>query len=281
MASGTGLWSEAGWDAELLAALGIDEARLPPVSDEPVAGWYPPLGDGACSNVGAGCTTPDRAALMIGTSGALRVVTTGSPAPPPGLFRYRLDAERAVVGGALSAGGNLHAWLVRTLRIGDTHGLADRPAAAHGLTFVPSLGGERSPTWDAYARGAIHGLSFETTVADVAQAALEAVAYRFAAVAEQLPDVREVVATGAALVRNDDWAQILADVLEQPVVRSGEGEASARGAAMAVRERLGLAVPAARLGRTFEPRPARFAAHREARGRLEQASPERAMDIPS
>ena len=75
-ASGTGLFNpnRLDWDDETLGALGVDRAQLPPVSDEPVAGVRPALGDGACSNVGAGCTTRARAALMIGTSAALRVV---------------------------------------------------------------------------------------------------------------------------------------------------------------------------------------------------------------
>ena len=71
--------------------LGLGEELLPPLSDEPVGTSYPPLGDGACSNLGSGCMTPDRAALMIGTSGAYRVVRSGEPAPREGLFCYLLD----------------------------------------------------------------------------------------------------------------------------------------------------------------------------------------------
>jgi gluconokinase len=132
MASATGLWAGDGWDVELLDALGVEAERLPPVSDERVESWFPPLGDGACSNLGTGCTTPERAALMIGTSGAFRVLTPELGPPPPGLFRYRLDRGRAVVGGSLSAGGNLHAWLDRTLRLRGAPPVADRPAAGHG-----------------------------------------------------------------------------------------------------------------------------------------------------
>ncbi|MBA3347068.1 MAG: carbohydrate kinase, partial [Actinobacteria bacterium] len=171
MASGTGLWTSGGWDEELLGELGVDAARLPPVSDEPVGAWLPPRGDGACSNLGTGCVTPDRATLMIGTSGALRVVRpAGLPPPDSGLFRYLLDAERAVVGGSLSDGGNLYAWLERTLRLPAGESLAERDPDGHGLTFLPLLGGERSPGWRADARGAIDGLTFATTPLDLLQA---------------------------------------------------------------------------------------------------------------
>ena len=118
-ASGSGLLDLRArtWDGELLEALGIDDELLPPLSDEPVGTSYPPLGDGACSNLGAGCVTPDRAALMIGTSGAYRVVREGEPAPRDGLFSYLLDERRVVEGGSISDGGNLLAWLNETLKL--------------------------------------------------------------------------------------------------------------------------------------------------------------------
>ena len=266
-ASATGLYGTDGWDDELLATLGIEPEQLSPVSDEPVGPWFPPLGDGACSNVGAGCLTPERAALMIGTSAALRVVRPAAAARPrTGLFRYRVDAERVVEGGSLSDGGNLYAWLEDTLRLPPDVRLADRDPDCHGLTFLPLLGGERSPGWDPTARGAVAGLTFETTAVDLLQAALEGVAYRFAALAELLPEARELVATGAALERNPDWGQILADVIGRPVLR-GVGEGSARGAAVIALERLGVEPPPAPLGPGFEPRPGRFEAHRAARER--------------
>ena len=267
MASGTGLWTSGGWDEELLGELGVDAGRLPPVSDEPVGTWLPPRGDGACSNLGAGCVTPDRAALMIGTSGALRVVRpVDDSAPPPGLFRYRLDEESAVEGGSLSDGGNLHAWLERTLRLPDNASLDGRAPDGHGLTFLPLLGGERSPGWHADAHGAIAGLSFETDPLDLLQAALEGVAYRFAEIADLLPGVTEVVATGAALDANPAWTQILADVLERPVHR-GPTEGSLRGAAILALAHLGIAVPPADPHGAFEPREDRAETYRLARAK--------------
>jgi len=266
--SATGLWGRGDWDAELLDALGLEEERLPPVSDEPVDGWFPALGDGACSNVGAGCVTPERAALMIGTSGALRVVRPDDASPPkPGLFLYRLDAARVVEGGSLSDGGNLHAWLERTLRLpeGDSR-VAEREPDSHGLTFLPLLGGERSPGWRADARGAIAGLTFDTEPLDLLQAALEGVAYRFAEIADLLPGVLEVVATGGALDASPDWTQILADVLGRPIYR-GEAEGSARGAAVVALERLGIPVATPLPGDAFVPRPERQEAYRLARER--------------
>src|SRR6476619_3448301 len=118
-ASGSGLLDlhARAWDGELLDALGLDESLLPPISDDPAGTTVPALGDGACSNLGAGCTTVERAALMIGTSGAYRVLHEAEPSPRDGLFCYFADEGRVVEGGAVSDGGNLHAWLDRTLRL--------------------------------------------------------------------------------------------------------------------------------------------------------------------
>jgi gluconokinase len=262
-ASGTGLYdpNRLTWDGETLAAVDVDAAQLPEVSDEPVGGAWPALGDGACSNVGAGCVSRGRAAVMVGTSAAARVVYAADAADPrPGLFLYRLDERRFCEGGALSDGGNLHAWLARTLReVPDD--LADRQPAAHGLTFLPFLGGERSLGWDATRRGLVDGLSFATTPADIAQAALEAVAYRLAAVLDAIGGLESVVATGVGLLANPGWLQVLADVLGRPVEVSGEPEGSARGAAMVALERLGLPVPAAPVSAVVEPRADRHAIH--------------------
>ena len=196
-ASATGLRTRDGWDEELLDVLGIDAGRLPEVADEPVGAWFPALGDGACSNVGTGCVTPDRAALMIGTSGALRIVRPDDGRPPrPGLFLYRLDADRLVEGGSLSDGGNLYAWLERTLQLPEGVDMAAREPDAHGLTFLTAARRRAQPRLEPDRPRRVAGLSFATDAADLLQAALEGVALRFAEIADLLPGVTDVVATG-------------------------------------------------------------------------------------
>src|SRR5262249_40483315 len=151
------------WDQELLATLGVDEEQLPEISDAAVDGWYPALLDGACSNLGAGCVTRERAALMVGTSGAFRTVyETAQACARPGLFLHWVDERRVVEGGSLSDGGSLVHWLEETLESAGGS-LADRDPDSHGLTFLALLGGERSPGWHQRAKGAVEGLTFQTT----------------------------------------------------------------------------------------------------------------------
>ncbi len=268
MAAGTGLFdpNRLDWDDETLEASGVRREQLPPIGAEPVADVFPALGDGSCSNVGVGAVGRGRVALTIGTSGAARVVYAAAEAAArPGLFLYRLDEERFCEGGAVSDGGNLHAWLRATLSDFDASGLAERPAAAHGLVFLPFLGGERSLGWDASRRGLVRGLTFATTPLDLVQAALEAVCYRFAAILEAIGGVESVVVTGGALRASPDWAQILADALGRPLEVSATAEGSARGAALCALERLGCTPPPAPIARVVEPRPDRAEIHRCAR----------------
>jgi gluconokinase len=272
IASATGLVDlrKRTWDEELLDTLGLDVERLPEISDAPVDGWYPALLDGACSNFGAGCLTRERAALMVGTSGAMRTVHEAErPEPRKGLFLHWVDDRRVVEGGSLSDGGNLHAWLEQTLK-GSSGSLADRDPGSHGLTFLALLGGERSPGWHQHAKGAVHGLTFETTPLDLRQAGLEGVAFRFAEIADLMPEVDDIIATGGALVEDPEWVQIMADALGRPVTISTVKEASLRGAAVVVLERLGVEAAPAPLGPVVEPRADKVVVFREARERQQR-----------
>src|SRR5262249_58837100 len=105
-------------------------------------------------------------------------------ATPWGLWRYRVDRERALVGGATSEGGNVLAWCRKTLALPDDAALErvlGQPSPdREGLTALPFLAGERSPGWRPEARAAIAGLSLDTGAVDVTRAFLEAVAFRLA-----------------------------------------------------------------------------------------------------
>jgi gluconokinase len=273
IASATGLVElrARAWDEALLATLGVGPERLPEISDVAVDGWYPALLDGACSNLGAGCVTRERAALMVGTSGAFRTVyESAQPQARPGLFVHWVDDRRVVEGGSLSDGGSLVQWLGETLRHADGS-LAGRDPDSHGLTFLALLGGERSPGWHQHATGAIEGLTFETTALDIRQAALEGVAFFFAEIAARMPEVEDIVATGGSLLKDDDWLQIVADAIGRPVTVSAVEEGSLRGAAVVTLERLGASPPGGALGRVIEPRLDRADAYRAARERWSRA----------
>jgi gluconokinase len=250
--------------------------RWPALASVP---WFPCVGDGVTSNIGSGCSVPERWAVQVGTSGALRVLLPrAAERIPRGLWEYRLDGQYTLLGGALSEGGNVLAWLRDTL--GDNAGKLEAEAAAmepdsHGLTFLPYVAGERSPGWDSAARAAISGISLATRPAHLYRAAQEAIAYGFGAVydlmCEVQPEPEQVVASGGALLYTQGWAQIMADVLGRPVTASGEEEASARGAALVALKGLGAVSsfdehPAA-LGKRYLPDASRHEVYVRARER--------------
>lgn len=269
VASWTGLLNRRRlvWDAPLLALLPIDAEQLSPLVDvdSPLRGmrghlldrwpalrdvaWFPAVGDGAAANVGSGCVTPERVALTMGTTSAVRLVTEEEVEHvPDGLWCYRLDRRRSVPGGALTEGGNVFTWMQQTLQLPDLPelevALADMEPDGHGLTVLPFLAGERSPGWAGDARATLHGLSLATAPLDIVRGGMEAVAYRmgliFDRLAPLLPPDFQVVASGGALRKSPVWLQIIADVLGQPVATCDVEEASARGAAVLALEALGV-----------------------------------------
>jgi gluconokinase len=276
------------WDAPLLDLLGVAPEQLSPLVDvdAPLSGlrgpyadrwpalrnvpWFPAVGDGAAANVGSGCTGHDRIALTLGTSGAMRVMQTDVPHVPPGLWCYRVDRQHALVGGATSEGGNVHAWLRRTLRLPEgaelDAALSAHPPDAHGLTVLPFVAGERSPNWAGNVPATMHGLTLATTPVAMLRASMEAVAYRFALIEQRICGRTDCshrfIASGSALLQSSTWMQMFADVLGRPVVASVEREATSRGAALLALCGLGVlssitSAPAAD-GAVYEPDEARY-----------------------
>ncbi|MEK6192522.1 MAG: FGGY-family carbohydrate kinase [Chloroflexota bacterium] len=298
MASGTGLLDRAQgtWSSELLEQVDIELGDLPPIvaDDEPLGrlsaasaqrwpqlahlSWFAPWGDGSCGNVGLAATAPGRAALMVGTSGALRAFIA-DPAPPitPGLFAYRLGAG-TVAGGQLSEGGGLLAWASRLL--GRSRRSLERAAAAvaadgHGLTVLPYAFGERGLGYHDRARGVLAGLHADSDQAAVYRAILESIAFGFAAIDDRLSDLLgqapTVIASGGALARSRLLAQVIADSLGREIAVAPMFEASRHGAALLALRGSGAlddvtAVPRPR-ARTVRPDPERVARYVAARAR--------------
>lgn len=308
MASGTGLLDvrRCQWDAGVLEALALTPGRLSALVDldAPFRGlrgeyaarwpalagipWLPAAGDGALSNIGTGCVDRRRAALSLGTSGALRVMWSGDvPEVPRALWVYRAERRRVLTGGAITNGGAVYQWLRETLAL---DGAAELDAAlrarapdAHRLVMLPFLSVERSPSWPVASRGAVVGLTSATRPLDLVQAGLEAVAYRLALVWDALdaaaPGVREIVASGGAFAHLPVWLQIIADVFGRDIVRSSEDEGSSRGAALLALEALGAArieeMPVPR-GPEVRADASRHAVYEDARAR--HARVERALE---
>lgn len=265
MASGTGIFDirKCVWDKELIKFLKVKTSMLPTVVADDhhfrlnkeyskrwprLAGakWFPTIADGAADNIGAGCVTKSSAALMVGTSAAMRVAYTGNPPAriPDGLWCYRVDRKRVIVGGALSDGGNLHALIRERFRLpANVDERVAKREPADGLVVIPFFFGERSTGYNEDARGAIVGMTAAHDGIDVLRAAMEGVAFRLADIFERLNKVakiKEIVASGGALRESPVWTQIIADVLERDLTLNDASESSSRGAVLLALENAGI-----------------------------------------
>jgi gluconokinase len=263
MASGTGMLDvhAVTWDQHLLETLNLPIDHLPGLIDVKNHGvlggefsdrwpllagvpWMPALGDGACANVGSGAIGGDRIGLTLGTSGAMRLIL---PAPageewpvPPGLWAYRLDRDHAVIGGALSNGGNVRRWVLELTGLSPAEAItaaSEGTADDHGLTVLPFVAGERSPGWHPHANAVITGLTLATTPTDLLRATMESVAYRLARIYSELLPIasptHQIVGNGGAIVSSPEWTAIIASALGHEILALPAGdEATARGAAL-------------------------------------------------
>ena len=160
--------------------------------------------------------------------------------------------------------------------------IPERPGT---LLMVPALAGERTPTWDAHARGAIVGLDLDVDAADLALAIYEGTALglgdNFERLQEVLGDLSPVRSVGGGS-KSEGWTQIKADVLGVPITVPRLGHGAAAGAAMLAGLATGLwpdegsaRALVAEEGKTFEPDPGltekyaeRLGLYRELQGAL-------------
>ncbi|HET9017390.1 MAG TPA: glycerol kinase GlpK [Thermomicrobiaceae bacterium] len=283
------------WDDDILHALAIPRALLPEVrpssavvghADPALLGRAIPIagvaGDQQAAAFGQACFTPGMAKQTYGTGGFLLMNVGDRPRPSRhGLLStvaWSLDGRVSyALEGAIFVAGAAIQWLRDGLGIiadaAESERLARAVDSTGGVYLVPAFAGLGAPYWDPYARGTIVGLTRGSGRAEIARAALEAVAF-------QTRDVLEAVRADAGvdpaalrvdggMVANDFLLQFQADVAGCPVERPAVAETTALGAAYLA----GLAVGfwadqqevarGWRLERRFEPRmPAEEAARR-------------------
>ncbi|MGH2812513.1 MAG: FGGY family carbohydrate kinase [Actinomycetota bacterium] len=276
MAGATGLARIGGeaYDPEVLSAVGVSEDRLPVIDDGTPAGlvpefaqrwpsltearWLSPVGDGACAAAGSGClTAADRAALSIGTSAAVRLITNSLPEAPDGLFVYSLPGGRSLVGGAVSNAGNLMAWARRALGLDDEdlEKALSQAEGSHRLAVRPYLAGRRSPDWPTDSEAVIEGVTLETSGIDLLQALVEAASEDIASMVGQLESwagsLPDLVASGGVVERHPAWVRLICRKTGRRLHQAPEENTAALGAALLAMEGLGVPLPSLPLGESI------------------------------
>jgi len=257
------------WDDEPLAMLDVPRALLPEVRPSscdygrtlpellgapvPIGGI---AGDQQSALFGQACFTPGLAKNTYGTgcfmlmhtgtvfqtSANGLITTSAAQLAPRGEACGAAQPEFALEGSVFIAGAVVQ-WLRDGLRAikgsAEVQAIAQSVPDAGGVVFVPAFTGLGAPYWQPNATGAIVGLTRGTTVAHIARAALESIAFQSAALLEAMS--RDAVAAGGAPVSelrvdggacvNDLLMQFQADLLGIPVVRPKVIETTALGAA--------------------------------------------------
>lgn len=268
------------WDEGMLAVAGISTDTLSPVHhpDQPLTGlttrwpalagaaWFPVVTDGLAANLGTGASDARTVVASFATSGAVRVrVPAEVPELPSGLWAYRVDADHALLGGALNDVGRGAAWLEATLRLDDVDLDAVLAADVDPATplALPFLTGERSTGWAADARAVVAGLSASTTPAAIARGMLEGVALSYGRVVTELtrvaPVPEQILASGRMSQSLPHLLQLLADVTGVPVTPVTIKRSTLHGTALLALETLapGVERAAPTTAATVEPVAAR------------------------
>jgi xylulokinase len=249
------------WSPEMVAALGIEPAWLPPTFEGPdvtgtittaaaaatglragtpvVAG----AGDQAANAVGVGAVTPGVVALSLGTSGVIFATTEEPLRDPRGqvhAFCHGVPDRWHLMSVMLSAAGSLR-WFRDALAPGVAFealvaAAAEVPAGSDGLWFLPYLSGERSPHADPLARGAFVGLTVGHDRRHLTRSVLEGVAFGLRDCLDQMlatgmPAPTQVRASGGGTA-SALWRQILADVLRVEIATVETTEGAAYGAGL-------------------------------------------------
>ncbi len=261
-AARTMLWNihTGQWDDELLALFNIPPQVLPQV--RPSAHLFgetasdlfgTPIkiggmaGDQQSALFGQACFTPGMAKNTYGT-GCFMLLNTGNQVAHSqnGLISTAacqiaegVTHAQYALEGSVFIGGAVVQWLRDGLKAiqhsSDIENLAASVPDAGGVVFVPAFTGLGAPYWDANAQGAILGLSRGSTIAHIARAALESIAFQSAALLlamtkDAVSPITELRVDGGAAA-NNLLLQFQANLLGIPVVRPKVTETTALGAA--------------------------------------------------
>ena len=251
-ASGTLLFDVAGrrWSEEVLAALDLPSAWLPPALESPersaeTAAGVPVAagaGDQQAGALGVGATRPGPVSVVLGTSGVVFATLPELALDPEArahVFCHAVPGAWEAMGVMLSAAGALR-WFRDALAPGTEYEVllaeAERWApGAEGALFLPYLTGERTPHADPGARAAFTGLSARHDRGALVRAVLEGVAYGLRDSLEILRSLGCRLESGRVSgggARSELWLRIVASVLGLPVERTVVEEGAAYGAAL-------------------------------------------------
>ncbi|MFA0439941.1 xylulokinase [Vibrio sp. 10N.286.49.C2] len=238
------------WSSDMLNATGLSTQQMPKLYEgSQITGVLSNLiaeqwglkaipvvaggGDNAAGAIGVGITQPGQAMLSLGTSGVYFAVSDGFISNPDSAlhsFCHALSSRWHTMSVILSAASCLQ-WVANLTEfdsvgqmIDDVQESADKQSE---VVFLPYLSGERTPHNNPNAKGVFFGMTHTTTRLELAQAVLEGVGFAFADgfdalhVTNHVPEEVSLIGGGA---RSEYWRQMLADIVDMPLVYRKAGD---------------------------------------------------------
>lgn len=259
---------------ELLEAVGVDVSAMGaamdpsdaiPVGGTPLAAefpqlknavWLPVIGDGLAANLGIGALGEGTWGISTATSGAIRqLLATEIPTLPSGLWAYRVDQQRTLVGSAMSDCGRVLDWCRNELAMPfevsetDTASLFSAPVSAGTPLVVPFFSGERGTKWRGSSRAMFANVGASTTWEDMLRGAMEGVALSFLRIADQMREAggepERIVLSGGMTGAIPAWLHLLSDALGAPIDHVAVSRSTMRGAAVMALEQAAPGIPVA------------------------------------
>lgn len=270
MAAGTGMLNlkTLTWDQELLDTLNVKQEQLPEIAQPteivaPIKEEYvQKLGidldtkivlgasDGYLSTIGVNAIDSDHFALNVGTSGAVRTIVDQPKIDQnASYFCYPVDKKHYLLGGPVNNGGIVFNWARQTLfDAGETPQdyldvAQSAPAGSRNLIFLPYLGGERAPIWDANARGSFVGLTRMHQKPEMARAVIEGIIFNlYDAAFSLIKNTKKPVAINATggFLKSAFVRQLCADIFNMPIVTMKEQQSGTLAAMFLARQALGI-----------------------------------------
>ena len=256
------------WDPDMCKSMGIPLDFLPDivpchqiigtVSEKAAAltGLLPGIPvvagglDAACGTLGAGVIHPGETQEQGGQAGGMSICLDTYRADPRLILGYHVIPGHWLLQGGTTGGGGAMRWLEKEFADYERHLAAETgksslqqfnelaapiPPGSDGLIFLPYMAGERSPIWDADAKGVFYGLDYHKTKGHMIRSLMEGVAFSLqhnldtAALAGATAD--HLLAVGGS-ANSQLWTQIKSDITGKPISVPLADNATTLGAAL-------------------------------------------------
>lgn len=248
-ASASGLMNseQFAWETTILDYLALNQAHLPSLADTtalftPLSSIIEKVGhsftvmigasDGCLASLAGKVSTKSSVSVTLGTSGAVRVLTSKRTLDPLGrFFCYYLKKDHWVIGGPTNNGGKVLEWVAKLFFEDQATFYAQLPTilerttpGAKGLLFYPYLFGERAPLWSGDVTAAYQGLRWEHSRFDCIRAAIEGVLFNLNFIKQLLIEDVDLLSVSGGFFQQPALLAVSAAIFQTPICYSEANE---------------------------------------------------------